>query len=191
MLLNDAYRTLREYLACTQFTIDEKPIELWCGEQEGATDSAAEKSEEDLLTIIGELLSDREGLLSLNKQLKSGRSQENDLDHLVHRFITFFDSFERILYLGRSGPETEFMDNWLKAVETLYFRMKDMFEQRGLVEIKCLGKTVDLDYHEVVEMRHSVDHPTDTVIAERQKGYIYKGKVLRDAQVVVATNERS
>ena len=54
-----------------------------------------------------------------------------------------------------------------------------------------MGKKVDLNLHEVVEYRASADHPNDTVIGERQKGYVLRGKLLRDAKVVVAYNERS
>ena len=44
--------------------------------------------------------------------------------------------------------------------------------------------------HEVVEYRASEDHPNDVVISERQKGYVFRNKLLSDAKVVVAYNER-
>jgi molecular chaperone GrpE len=83
------------------------------------------------------------------------------------------------------------MTNWLKSIEALYFRILKVAENFGLVPLKAIGRVVDLDFHDVVEYRPSLDHPGDTVIAERQKGYLFKGRLLREAQVVVAQSLRS
>ena len=36
----------------------------------------------------------------------------------------------------------------------------------------------------------SEEYPNDVVISERQKGYVFRSKLLRDAKVVVAYNDR-
>ena len=51
-----------------------------------------------------------------------------------------------------------------------------------------IGKKVNLDRHEVVEVIYNDSIPDETVVEVRQKGYIFEGKVLRDARVVVAKN---
>ena len=53
-----------------------------------------------------------------------------------------------------------------------------------------IGKPVDLDRHEVVEYRRSDEYTHNTVITERQKGYVFRNKIIRDAKVVVSHNER-
>ena len=53
-----------------------------------------------------------------------------------------------------------------------------------------VGKLVNLERHEVVEVINTESVPDETVVEVRQKGYLYKNRVLRDARVVVAKNER-
>ncbi len=65
-----------------------------------------------------------------------------------------------------------------------------MLESYGLFQLKAVGAKVDLNLHEVVEYRPSTDHMNEIVISERQKGYVFRGKLMRDAKVVVAYNER-
>ena len=43
----------------------------------------------------------------------------------------------------------EELDNWLKSVESLYFRIKKVLSSAGLKEMECIGKPVDLERHEV------------------------------------------
>ena len=190
MWLSRVCHSWRSKLLVANFVIDEKPVEVW-GEGGAAESDGLVGEGEDLLTVIGEIIADRERLRVRNQELQRGRHTEDRMDGLCRRMMVCFDGFERILTLGRDERQSEFMVNWLKSIEALYFRLKEMFEQEGLFEMKCLGKTVDLDFHEVVELRPSPDQPADTIIVERQKGYIYKGRVLRDAQVVVASNERN
>jgi molecular chaperone GrpE (heat shock protein) len=47
-----------------------------------------------------------------------------------------------------------------------------------------------LDRHEVVEVLHTNSIPDETIVEVRQKGYTLNGKIIRDAKVVVAQNER-
>jgi molecular chaperone GrpE len=73
----------------------------------------------------------------------------------------------------------------------LYFRVLRIFERFGLVQLRTIGQAVNLDIHDVVEYRFSAHHEPDTIIAERQRGYVLDNKLLRDAKVVVARSPRS
>src|SRR5690606_3110013 len=118
-------------------------------------------------------------------------NKQEDTTRILKSLLPTLDGFDRVLHLGRSYPQNELIDNWLKSVESIYYRLLGTLENFGLYQMRVVGSKVDLNLHEVVEYRPSADHPNDVIISERQKGYILLGKLLREAKVVVAYNERS
>ncbi len=56
----------------------------------------------------------------------------------------------------------------------------------GLEPFDSAGKPFDPNLHQAVERVESQDHEDQTVIAEFQRGYNFKGKLLRPAMVKVA-----
>lgn len=172
---------LRNVLA-EDFVVDEKPAPVFLSRDE---------DREDLLGLIGNVMLENERLQDINTKLSDSTHSSGETEKLLRGLLPTLDSFERVLGLARNFPVSEEIDNWLKSVESVYFRLLSMLEGFGLAQLQSVGKKVDLNLHEVVEYRASADHPNDTVIGERQKGYVLRGKLLRDAKVVVAYNERS
>jgi molecular chaperone GrpE len=175
-------KTLLRHFVSNEFVIDEQPLPVYLSQDE---DSA------DLVELTTKILSENERLQSLNRELQQRSASPADLEKLIRSLLPTLDSFDRVLHLARSYPQSEAMDNWLKSVESIYFRMLTLLESYGLFQLKSVGAKVDLNMHEVVEYRPSAEHPHETIISERQKGYVFRGKLLRDAKVVVAYNERS
>jgi molecular chaperone GrpE len=169
-------------LLVDEFVIDEKPLPVYLSEAE---DSA------DLVELTSRILSENEELQRLNVELQQRSGSPADLEKMLRGLLPTLDSFDRVLHLARSYPQSEAIDNWLKSVESIYFRLLSLLETYGLYQLKSVGSKVDLNLHEVVEYRPSADHESETVISERQKGYVFRGKLLRDAKVVIAYNERS
>ncbi len=145
----------------------------------------------DLLTMTAETLRENERLHDLAQSLEARKGDPEELEKLIKGLLPTLDGFDRVLHLGRTHEQDEVIDNWLKSVESIYFRLLTTLENYGLYQMRTVGSKVDLNLHEVVEYRPSVDHENDTIISERQKGYILRGKLLRDAKVVVVYNERS
>lgn len=180
-------RALIHKLFQDEFVIDEKPALTFTRERPVEMGDA--EGAEDLLSSITHLLKEHDRLSDLTEELKALDKQDGGDDPMkdfAQKILPFLDSFERILYLARNHGVPDEIANWLKSVEVVYFRITDLLESYGLQQMKTIGHTVDLDYHEVVEMVDAPDRPGGTVIAERKKGYIYKGKILRVASVVVA-----
>ena len=148
---------------------------IWGGLRGGATALGAATSDASLLATI-----EGEGGIS------GGASPE--MEGLMKKFLPFLDGLERVLFLGRSHPQTDEIANWLTSVESLYFRLVNTLEKFGLKAIDAVDKPVNLECQEVVEYIPTREHGHNVVIKERQKGYYYQGKLLRDAQVVVANN---
>lgn len=165
-----------------EFVIDELPEPVFLSREENRN---------DLLGLIGNVMLDNERLQDLTLQLERRSGQTQEVEKIMRSLLPTLDSFDRILNLARSFPPGEEIDNWLKSIESVYFRLLTLLEGYGLYQLKTVGKKVDLNLHEVVEYLPSEDHPNDVVTSERQKGYVFRGKLLRDAKVVVAYSERS
>ncbi|MGI8908347.1 MAG: nucleotide exchange factor GrpE [Candidatus Sumerlaeaceae bacterium] len=174
-------RTLLRHLLADEFVIDEQPLPVFLSPDEDSS---------DLVQLTTKILMENEQLQNLNRELQQRSASPADLEKLIRGLLPTLDSFDRVLHLARSYPQSEAIDNWLKSVESIYFRLLSLLETYGLYQLKSVGSKVDLNLHEVVEYRPSDDHENETVISERQKGYVFRGKLLRDAKVVVAYNER-
>ncbi len=168
-------------LLAAEFEVDEQrvPVHLLRSE-----------NEQDMLDSLGALMRENERLQDVAVELKRRSGAPEELEKFIRSLLPTLDGFDRVLSLARSYEKSEEIDNWLKSVETIQFRLLAMLETYGLSPLKTVGSKVDLNVHEVVEYRPSQDHPNDTVVSERQKGYVFRGKLLRDAKVVVAYNER-
>ena len=147
----------------------------------------------DLISALQEILREKQTFQELADKLKDRRDEKNteEMEQLMRSILPFFDGIEHVLKIARMHPPSEEVNNWLRTIESLYFRATNIFEKNGLRAIESLGKPVDLNFHEVVEYIPSKESRNNTVIAERQKGYIFKDKVIRDAKVVVAYREGS
>jgi len=167
--------------------IDERPVPV--AKRDG---SPAERAVgDDLVGQLSWLLAEHERLTVTTRLLEEAKGESDEVLNLMRRMLPVLDGFERILSMGRDFPDDHPITNWLRGVEGLYFRLKNMLEKVGLVALEVVGQPINLDLHEVVEYRCSADHKPDTVIAVRQRGYVFRGRLIREAQVVVAANERS
>jgi molecular chaperone GrpE (heat shock protein) len=109
---------------------------------------------------------------------------------VVRSLLPVLDSFERVCEMARDFPMDEVLANWLRSIEGIQARLVGSLERIGLEVVSPLGQRVNLDRDDVVEVRPSLDHPDETVIQVARRGYRFRGRMLRDAQVVVAHNER-
>jgi molecular chaperone GrpE len=163
-----------------EFVVDEKPEPVYLSREE---------DQDDLCGLVQRVMSENERLQGLTEELEKRSKQPVEIEKFIRSLLPTLDSFDWVLNLARGFQASEDIDNWLRSVESIYFRLLKMLENYGLYQLKTVGKKVDLNLHEVVEYRRSTDRPNDVVISERQKGYVFRGKLLRDAKVVVAYNE--
>jgi molecular chaperone GrpE len=147
-------------------------------------------AEADLLTLAARVMIENERLESLATQLEQSAQTDEETVRLVRALLPVLDSFDRVCTMARGFAASEVMTNWLRSVEGVQARLLQTLERRGLERIDPLGQPVDLDRDEVVEYRAVPGHPGETVVEVRRLGYGFRGKILRDAQVVVAQNER-
>lgn len=171
------------------FVIDAPRLDVY--QESPQTSDSGEHHPEDLMTQICSIMVENERLLDIKKELEARSSNSEAVEQIIKRLLPLVDGFERVLGLARQYPPSVEIDNWLKSVETIYYRMFEIFEKYGLKTLDTIGKPVNLDFHDVVEYRPTTEYPNEVVICERQKGYMLNGKLIRDAKVVVAYNPSS
>ena len=191
-----------------EFPIDAQPVPLPGPGAAGGRGSSRLSSKPDWVAASGEsgapeggdlygqvvsMLQEHERLERMARDLET-RGRESDSQQMKRFFrqcLTVMDSFDRVLMMAEDHPPSEELRNWLKSVATIQSRMTQLCGEFGLHPMDPVGKPVDLDRHEVVEVHRTESLPDETVVAVRQKGYTLDGKVLRDARVVVAQNPSS
>jgi molecular chaperone GrpE len=98
----------------------------------------------------------------------------------VREMLPILDDFERALKLECSSS------SYSKGIELIYARLSEALKKMGLEPMDTVGKTFDPNLHQAVE-RVETDRADDqSILGEFQKGYNFKGKLLRPAMVRVA-----
>ena len=197
--MNGLLARVRNYWYPEEFVVDERPVSIFIDAPRETGDSSAPGSAmadlmgrvttHDLLTQVSDLLQEQVRLAEKARVLAQTNSGDGDFVRFVRSVLPFMDNFAHMLDLARENPPSPEMDNWLKSVESLYFRMVKILETYEVRFINSIGQRVNLDIHEVIEYRPSSVHPHDTVMKEVAKGVVYKDRLIRDAKVVVAYNQ--
>jgi molecular chaperone GrpE len=98
----------------------------------------------------------------------------------VRALLPIFDDFER-------GLKSECSDaNYAKGMELIYQRLFEALKKLGLEPIVSVGLPFDPHVHHAVEKKETDEAAPDTVLEEYQRGYNFKGRLLRAAMVKVA-----
>jgi len=102
----------------------------------------------------------------------------------VRAMLPILDDFERALTAGpgEEGIESEYV----RGIEMIYQRFLEALKKLGLTPIESVGQPFDPNVHHAIETVPTEDAEDHTVIEELQKGYNFKGKLLREAMVKVA-----
>lgn len=102
----------------------------------------------------------------------------------VRTLLPIIDDFERAL-------QTETTDRtYAQGLELIRQRLFDTLKKLGLEPIVAQGEPFDPHIHHAVEMVETEDAPDHTVLGEFQRGYNFKGRLLRPAMVKVAVEPK-
>ena len=96
--------------------------------------------------------------------------------------LTIIDSFERALQsedLKKEHPVHA-------GVLSIYRQLQQLLEQQQVKSFASHGQRFDPNLHQATEAEFSQRYPEGTITQEVQKGYLWEGKVLRPAQVIVS-----
>jgi len=101
----------------------------------------------------------------------------------VKALLPVFDDFERSLAVETADA------TYAKGVQLIHTRFREALEKLGLEAIDSVGKAFDPNVHHGIEMVESEEAEDQTVLAEFQRGYNFRGKLLRPAMVKVAVRK--
>ena len=99
---------------------------------------------------------------------------------LVKEIVPILDDFERALSVETADSE------YAKGVELIYVRLFDALKKMGLEAIETEGRMFDPNLHQAVERVESDEVEDQAILGEFQRGYKFKGRLLRPAMVKVA-----
>ncbi len=103
----------------------------------------------------------------------------------VRALLPVLDDFER------SRKVESAANAYVKGMELIYQRFYEGLKKLGLEPIVSEGLAFDPHIHHAVDMVETDEAPADTVLEEYQRGYNFKGRMLRPAMVKVAVQPQA
>ena len=85
----------------------------------------------------------------------------------------------------RPDEEARKTENIIKGLNLITLDLRNFLKSEGLEMIESVGKKFDPHFHEVVEQEES-EKEEGIILAELQKGYLFKEWIIRPAKVKIA-----
>ena len=98
---------------------------------------------------------------------------------VIEKLLPTADNFERGL------KDANMEDPFVQGMEKIYKKLMSDLEEIGVLPIEAEGKPFDPNLHNAVMQVQEGDAESGTVVQELQKGYTYKGSVVRHSMVAV------
>ncbi len=103
----------------------------------------------------------------------------------VRALLPVLDDFERALKSSCND------DEYVKGMQLIHQRFTAQLEKLGLEPMNAEGQPFDPHAHHAVEMVETAEAEDQTVLGEFQRGYNFKGRLLRPAMVKVAVTPKN
>ena len=99
---------------------------------------------------------------------------------IIEKILPVVDNFERGLAQAPEG------DAFAEGMQMIYKQLMTTLEGLGVEPIEAVGKEFNPDFHNAVMHVDDEEAGDNMVVEELQKGYTYKGFVVRHSMVKVA-----
>ncbi|OEF96939.1 nucleotide exchange factor GrpE [Vulcanibacillus modesticaldus] len=103
---------------------------------------------------------------------------------LIEALLPTFDNFARAI---EASKENQNFETLVQGVEMVYRQLEELLVKEGLEPIEAVGQHFDPEIHQAVMQVESDQYESGVVVEELQKGYKFKGKVIRPSMVKVNT----
>jgi molecular chaperone GrpE len=100
---------------------------------------------------------------------------------LIEQLLPVIDNLEKALQSSQASD-----DKLTEGVRMIYGQLMEVLKKEGLEEINPLGHPFDPEVCEAVMAVVSDNHEDETVVEVHQKGYRYKGNLVRPARASVS-----
>ncbi len=121
---------------------------------------------------------------NFRKRTEKEKSQMYEIGakSIVEKILPVVDNFER----GLAAVPEELQDNaFVDGMDKIYKQMMTVFEEMDVKPIEAVGKEFDPEFHNAVMQVESEEYQSGVVAQELQKGYTYRGAVVRHSMVAV------
>ena len=106
-------------------------------------------------------------------------------EDLIKKLLPIVDNFERAISMDDTNLEDE-VSKFLSGFKMIYGNLSDTLKGFEVISIEVLNQPFDPSTMEAVMVEEVPDVAPNTVVDVMQKGYTYKGKVIRHAMVKVS-----
>lgn len=110
--------------------------------------------------------------------------QERVSEELLRRLLPVMDNLERAV--AAASQEGVTVESLRSGVVMVQRQLGELLLKEGVTPLACEGQPFDPAKHHAVAVVETEEYEDNTVIDELQKGYFFKGRVLRPALVRVA-----
>jgi molecular chaperone GrpE len=155
----------------------EAEIERLTGDLETAKGQAAE--------LLAALQRERAEFQNFRRRTTEEREREAGLagDYLLKKVISIADDFDRAI---EARPGELAGNAWAEGIAAIDRKLRGLLESEGVRPIEAVGKSFDPREHEAITSVPATGRPDGEVIAEVQRGYRVRDRILRPALVAVA-----
>lgn len=136
-----------------------------------------EKAKKDYLYLMADFENFRKNSIKERSELVKFGSER-----LVREFLNVFDNFERALEVENGSAES-----FREGVKMIASEIRTLLQKFGVEEIKAEGEAFDPSKHEALSSEPRDDVPVGHVARVFKKAYKMHDKLIRPAQVIVAT----
>lgn len=102
----------------------------------------------------------------------------------IVKILNTVDDLERSLQHINENTDIKSI---VSGIKLIYDKFMKTLEDQGVKKFVSVGEQFDYNLHDALMQQETTDTVPNTVLQEVQSGYMYKDKVLRHAQVIVAT----
>lgn len=103
--------------------------------------------------------------------------------NVLIKFLPVIDDFQRAFKKGLDNQSSE-VQAWLKGFEMINHEFKKLFDSLEIKEVQL--DTFDPEIHEAIAQLEIPGKESGQIIDYVEKGYTYKGELIRPAKVSVA-----
>jgi molecular chaperone GrpE len=125
-----------------------------------------------------------------NFKRRTSEDRERELglasEFLLRKLIAVADDFDRAL--EAMPPELKGV-GWIDGIVLVDRKLRALLESEGVTIIEAVGRSFDPREHEAIASVPGTGKPDGEIVAEIQRGYRVRDRVLRPALVAVAGGE--
>ena len=122
---------------------------------------------------------------NFRKRTEKEKSERYDMGarDIIEKILPILDNFERGFGTVEEGDKE---DAFVKGMDLVYKQFLKVLEDAGVEPIEALGKEFDPNLHNAVMHVDDPEAGENIIVEEFQKGYTYKGHIVRYSMVKVA-----